>query len=109
MTGKQRLKVLANYLTSGAVDESKFNMNKWDSCAIGEGAHLATLEKDGLVLERNSNGFLVPGYDSEKCYEACARFFSMPHDVARRFFGPKNRTAKTVGRQLLNYLNQSHA
>lgn len=104
MTGKRRLKVLANYLLSGAVDDEKFDMGDWAHCAIGEGANLPSLEKDGLALVENNDGDLAPEYNGSRAYEACAEFFAIPYDKARAFFGPTKRSAARVGRQLLRYL-----
>jgi hypothetical protein len=106
MTGKQRLRVLARYLTSGAVDDNEFTMRQWPQCAIGEASRLPSLEKEGLVLETDSQGALVPMYGGGSCYSACARFFSIPYSKAKQFFGPTERSAVTVGRALLRYLKR---
>ena len=106
MTGKQRLKVLANYLVSGAVYEKEFTMEKWPQCAIGEASRIPSLVKEGLELEYDSDNKLVPQYDGDTSYSACANFFSMPYDTAWKFFGPTKRRAAVVGRQLLSYLRK---
>lgn len=101
MTGKQRLKVLANYLMSGAVDEDEFNMENWPSCAIGEGTRIPSLSKEGLDICYDE-----PIYNGETGFEACASFFSMPLKKAEHFFRPDQRSPFTVGRQLLAYLRK---
>ena len=106
MTGKQRLKVLANYLVSGAVDEDRFRMSKWPSCAVGEGTRLPSLRKEGLTMRTNSDGTEVPQYDGYTCFTACAQFFKLPYDTAHKFFNGSPRRAVTVGRQLLSYLKR---
>lgn len=106
MTGKQRLKVLGNYLLSGAVDEDEFDMNRWSKCAIGEGSRLASLKKEGLALELDEDGSPVPAYNGETNFEACASFFRIPYRQAETFFDGLPRSAATVGRQLLNYVRR---
>jgi len=106
MTGKQRLKVLANYLRSGAVDNDKFDMEAWPQCAIGEASRIPSLEKEGLELVEDSSGALFPSYNDEQGFGACATFFSIPYDKAKYFFGPTQRSAARVGSQLLSYLRR---
>lgn len=106
MTGKQRLKVLANYLLSGAVNDYEFNMHEWPRCAIGEGSRIPSLQKEGLHLTCES--YPEPEYRGKRGVSACALFFRIPYNAADRFFGSEltATTAVAVGRQLLDYLRR---
>jgi len=105
MTGKKRLRVLANYLLSGAVDDDEFNMKRWPTCAVGEGTRLPSLAKEGLELGWDCDSKEIPMYEGEKGTSACAKFFDLSYDLAWKFFGPSSKRAAAVGRQLLKYLN----
>ena len=102
MKGTTRLRILARYLSSGAVDEDEFDMGRWQSCAIGEAVnHVPALDNEGLELED-----CRPVYNRWDGYEALEFYFSIPLRVAERLFGPRRFTAITVGRRIERYLKQ---
>jgi len=104
MTSKQRLRVLAKYLLSGAVDEERFDMSSWPSCAIGEASRVPSLQKEGLEITGDDWSGYQPEYNGYSSFEACARFFGITQSQAKDVFGSVARPAVKVGHQLLKFL-----
>lgn len=96
MRPAKRLRVLYNYLMSGAIDETQFDMEEWPHCAIGEAAEIPTLSRDGLQIDC----FDEPEYMGLKAYDAVAKFFGIPLVKAETIFGPRQRKPATVAKEI---------
>ena len=99
MTGMQRLTILRNFLRDNAeklMSDNSFNLEIWgvysqppcgfSGCAVGWGANISELKKEGLTLRKLCWDFVEPAYNGSRGVSAVRSFFNLPSELITFMF-----------------------